>query len=181
MAQKLAPRNITVSNIGGGSITIAAADVSLTGSAQFSYDDSVFPIVLESAESAAIPVFITGTTEGSTTAMITIEYDGEDFEIDLSANVLPDGLVVIGDGVANNYMPVNTYYGYSYAQMLYMADEILTEDRQLEKVAYHWNGAGAAPNSDSWTIYMDTPIRKPLKIPVTGSNLTTSQKYIKAQ
>ncbi|MFW5627846.1 MAG: choice-of-anchor D domain-containing protein, partial [Candidatus Cloacimonadaceae bacterium] len=151
---EIGPRNITVSNIGGGSITIAAADVSLTGSAQFSYDDSVFPIVLESAESAAIPVFVTGTIEGPTTAMITIEYDGEDFEIDLSANVLPDGLVVIGDGTVQNYLPVNIWYGYSYSQTLYLTDEILTQDRQIEKVAYHWNGVAEGINSDQWTMYI---------------------------
>ena len=85
--------------------------------------------------------------------MITIEYDGEDFEIDLSANVLPDGLVVIGDGTVQNYLPVNIWYGYSYSQTLYLTDEILTQDRQIEKVAYHWNGVAEGINSISDHVY----------------------------
>jgi hypothetical protein len=62
--------------------------------------------------------------------------------------------VTIGSGVANYYMPVNAYYGYSYAQMLYKADEIGVSGQQIVKLAYHWNGVGAAVNSTAWTIYM---------------------------
>jgi hypothetical protein len=150
----IGPRNISLSNIGAGSLTIAAADVSLLGSPQFSYDDSVFPIVLESAEIVTLPVSFTGTIEGAAEATITISYGGEDFEVELSGIVLPEGLVVIGNGTTNGYMPVNAYYGYSYAQMLYKADEIMTQDSQLEKIAFHWNGVGAAPNSNEWTVYI---------------------------
>ncbi|MCB5234188.1 MAG: choice-of-anchor D domain-containing protein, partial [Candidatus Cloacimonetes bacterium] len=150
----IGPRNISLSNIGGGSLTVTASDVSLTGSTQFSYDNSVFPLVLGSGETLQIPVTLVGTIEGPAEAAITITYGTQTFVVELSANVLPDGLVIIGNGTANNYMPVNTYYGYSYAQMLYRADEIMTADRQIEKVAYHWNGAGAAPNTSDWTIYM---------------------------
>ncbi|HHV37251.1 MAG TPA: choice-of-anchor D domain-containing protein, partial [Candidatus Cloacimonetes bacterium] len=150
----IGPRNISLSNIGGGSLTIAASDVSLSGSPQFDYDSSIFPLVIGSAETMTIPVTLIGTIEGPATATLTISFGGEDFDIELSANVLPDGLVVIGDGTANNYMPVNVWYGYSYAQMLYRADEILTEGRQIEKVAYHWNGVAAGVSSDEWTIYM---------------------------
>ncbi|MFW5627938.1 MAG: choice-of-anchor D domain-containing protein, partial [Candidatus Cloacimonadaceae bacterium] len=150
----MGPRNINLSNIGGGSITIAASDVSLVGSPQFSYDSSLFPLVIGSAEMIAIPVTITGTTEGPATATITISFGAEEFEVELNANVLPDGLIFIGEGTQNNYMPINTWYNYSYTQMLYKADEILTTKNQLEKVAFHWNGVYAAPNSSEWTIYI---------------------------
>jgi len=69
-----------------------------------------------------IPVTLIGTYRRSCYGNAYDQFwPARDFDIELSANVLPDGLVVIGDGTANNYMPVNVWYGYSYAQMLYRA------------------------------------------------------------
>ena len=147
-------QNINLSNSGGGTLTIEAENVSFAGSDQFSYDTTVFPIVLGSAEILPIPVAITGTVEGTATGTITISYDGVDHEVALSANVLPEGLVIIGDDSYNRNMPISPYHEYSYVQTLYKADELMHIDRRIDKIAYHWNGESTGANCNQWTVYM---------------------------
>lgn len=148
-------RNVMLANIGGGSITINPTDISLSGdNADLFAFEADFPIVLESAESYSIPITITGTTEGIVTAVLTVNHAGESFTVDLSGNVLEDGLVTLGDGTVNNYLPVNAYYGYTYSQTIYTVDEIQNGGRQIEKIAYHWNGAMASIYSNQWEVWM---------------------------
>ncbi|MCB5229667.1 MAG: choice-of-anchor J domain-containing protein, partial [Candidatus Cloacimonetes bacterium] len=71
-----------------------------------------------------------------------------------SFETLPAGMVIIGDGSSNQYMPVNTYYGYSYAQSIYLQEDINVANQRIEKISYYWNGVGAAPNSNEWVVYM---------------------------
>ncbi len=71
-----------------------------------------------------------------------------------SFETAPAGLVAIGDGTSNQYMPVNTYYGYSYAQSIYLQEDINVANQRIEKISYYWNGVGAAPNSNEWVVYM---------------------------
>jgi len=71
-----------------------------------------------------------------------------------SFTTTPAGVVMIGDGTANQYMPVNIFYGYSYAQSIYRQEDINVANQRIEKIAYYWNGVGAAPNSNEWVVYM---------------------------
>jgi len=66
----------------------------------------------------------------------------------------PAGVVMIGDGTVNQYMPVNAYYGYSYNQSIYLQQDINVSNQRIEKIAYYWNGVGAGTNSNEWVVYM---------------------------
>ena len=68
--------------------------------------------------------------------------------------VLPEDVLEIGDGDDSGFLPIYTFNNYSYSQTLYMADELQNQRRQIEKIAYHWNGEGSALNSTQWTVYM---------------------------
>ncbi|HHV37848.1 MAG TPA: choice-of-anchor D domain-containing protein, partial [Candidatus Cloacimonetes bacterium] len=150
------PRNVTVANIGGGSITLNEADVSFTGNHAdlFSYDASVFPIVLDSATSLQIPIVVSGTTAGNVSANFNVTWGGETITTSLSATILPPGLVVIGTGTSNLKLPVNPFYGYSYTQQLYLQSEINMEGQQIEQIAFYWNGAGVGNLTKDWVVWM---------------------------
>lgn len=152
----IGPKNVVVMNQGGGSISLSANDVHFTGAQadMFSFDEAVFPVSLEGGESFVIPVSVLGTQEGAISATLVINYGGEEHEVELSAYIWEENLVYIGDGSSNFGIPVMVNHDYSYSQFLYMPHEIMFARRQIEKIAFHWNGGVEALNSNSWNIYM---------------------------
>ncbi|MCK9336126.1 MAG: choice-of-anchor D domain-containing protein, partial [Candidatus Cloacimonetes bacterium] len=98
------PQIVTISNNGGGELAINASDISISGAnaTEFSFAADNLPASLGFGESVEIPVFVTGVTEGAISATLTINYDSVDYDVALSANVLGEGLVAIGNGTANN-------------------------------------------------------------------------------
>ncbi|MCK9335918.1 MAG: choice-of-anchor D domain-containing protein, partial [Candidatus Cloacimonetes bacterium] len=150
------PQIVTISNNGGGELAINASDISISGAnaTEFSFAADNLPASLGFGESVEIPVFVTGVTEGAISATLTINYDSVDYDVALSANVLPAGLVIIGGGSSDNDLPINTYFGYTYSQSIYLQSEINSPDQRIEKISYYWNGYSANNNSNSWNIYM---------------------------
>ncbi|MCB5270494.1 MAG: choice-of-anchor J domain-containing protein [Candidatus Cloacimonetes bacterium] len=71
-----------------------------------------------------------------------------------SFETVPEGLVVIGDGMADNSLPVNAYYGYTYSQSIYPQASLNMADKRIEKISYYWNGAGVGTNTSDWIVYM---------------------------
>ncbi|MCB5261309.1 MAG: choice-of-anchor J domain-containing protein [Candidatus Cloacimonetes bacterium] len=71
-----------------------------------------------------------------------------------SFQTMPEGLVVLGDGMANNSLPVNAYYGYTYSQSIYPQASLNMADKRIEKISYYWNGAGVGTNTSDWIVYM---------------------------
>lgn len=151
-------QNITITNTGGGTLNIGAADISITGpqSAMFSYVATNLPAALGAGQSVLIPVTVTVTQEGPVSATLTISNSQTrtNYDVDLSATGLPAGIVVIGDGTANNNLPINPFYGYTYSQSIFLQSEINVPDQRIESVYYYWNGVAEAVNSNDWTIYM---------------------------
>ena len=150
------PLNVTVSNSGNGTLHLSADDVSLIGphAAEFSFESTNLPAALTPNQTAIIPVYVTGTTQGDITATLRIVYDDTNYDVALSADVLPAGLVFIGDGTVNRNLPVNPYYDYSYSQSIYLQPEINISNKRLTKISYYWNGLGAGDYSGGWTVYM---------------------------
>jgi len=151
-------QNITITNTGGGTLNIGAADISITGpqSAMFSYVATNLPAALGAGQSVLIPVTVTVTQEGPVSATLTISNSQTrtNYDVDLSATGLPAGIVVIGDGTANNNLPINPFYGYTYSQSIFLQSEINVPDQRIESVYYYWNGVAEAVDSNDWTIYM---------------------------
>ena len=150
------PQNLTVTNTGGSTLRLYEEDISITGlnSADFAFGIDNLPAALEAGESVQIPVTVNPATEGEISATLVINYDGQDYEIPLTGEVLPEGTLVIGDGTANDRLPINAYYGYTYSQSIFLQPELDREDQRIVNIAYHWNGAGAGNNSNLWTVYM---------------------------
>ncbi|MFA7214215.1 MAG: choice-of-anchor D domain-containing protein, partial [Candidatus Cloacimonadaceae bacterium] len=152
------PQNLTLSNTGTGALNILADEFVITGTnaAMFSVDTSALPAALENGESVIIPVTANVTVEGPVTATLTVTnaQTGTNFEIALTANGMAEGLVIIGDGTANNNLPINAYWNYTYSQTIYPQADINTASQRIEKVYYYWDGRTAGVNSGGWTMYM---------------------------
>ena len=153
---QVGPQNVIITNLGGGTLNITTSDISITGTnaTEFSFDDSALPAALGVGQSVQIPVYVTGVTEGAISATLTINYDSVDYDVALSANVLPAGTMIIGNGTANNSIPVNPYYGYTYSQSIFLQSELNMADQRIEKISYYWNGADATEDTNDWIIYM---------------------------
>lgn len=151
-------QNITITNTGGGTLNIGAADISITGpqSAMFSYVATNLPAALGAGQSVVIPVTVTVTQQGPVSATLTISNSQTrtNYDVDLSATGLPAGIVVIGNGTANNNLPINPFYGYTYSQSIFLQSEINVPNQRIESVYYYWNGVAEAVDSNDWTIYM---------------------------
>ena len=106
--------NVTVTNTGSGVINLDASDISIIGpnAAEFAFDASNLPASLAMGESVNIPVSVQSTTEGSISATLRMTYNTENYDVALSAFVLREGLVIIGDGTSyNNYYSNPSVYG----------------------------------------------------------------------
>ncbi|MCK9309155.1 MAG: choice-of-anchor D domain-containing protein [Candidatus Cloacimonetes bacterium] len=152
------PQNVTISNNGGSTLNITASDLSLSGinANQFSLVTTNLPAALSAGQSVEIPVYVTANTVGTISANLRIVSSQTNTVLDiaLSAEGLPAGIVVIGNGTVNLGLPVDPYYGYTYSQSIYLQSEINTAGKRIEKLYYYWNGVSAATKSNDWTIYM---------------------------
>ncbi|MDD3536457.1 MAG: choice-of-anchor D domain-containing protein, partial [Candidatus Cloacimonetes bacterium] len=151
-----APQNVTISNTGAGMLYLEPGNISLIGdfAAEFSFSTANLPVALAMGQSVDIPVSVVPYTVGEIGAALSIMYDGEEYLVELSAEGLPPGLAIIGNGDANQSLPINPYYGYNYSQSIYLQSEINIPDKRIEKLYYYWNGAGVGTNSNEWLVYM---------------------------
>lgn len=91
-------QNVTITNTGGGTLNIGAADISITGpqSAMFSYVATNLPAALAAGQSVVIPVSVTVTQQGPVSATLTIanSQSRTNYDVALSATGLPAGTMV---------------------------------------------------------------------------------------
>lgn len=156
------PQNVTITNTGGRILNIAAADLSIVGN-NFSFGTENLPAALGNGQSVVIPIYVTATTAGSIFGTLLISNSQvpmpAPYEVNLSANGCPEGMVLIGDGNSNLYIPIRPYFNYSYSQSIFLQSEIDLADQRIEKVSYYWNGVANASSSNDWTMYMGhTPL-----------------------
>jgi hypothetical protein len=120
------PLDLTVTNMGIGSLNLAASDISVIGpnADQFSFDPVNLPTSLGHRESANIPVIVTGITPGPISATLRIVYEGENYDVELLAEVSPPNVITIGDGTSWQAFPFATECTHSSSATLYKADEI---------------------------------------------------------
>ena len=150
------PVNVTVTNTGGGTLNLSSSDISITGpnAAMFSFNPANLPAALDAGQSVIIPVSVTVTQEGPVSATLTITYNGTPYNVALSAEGLPAGIVIIGNGTSDLSLPIEPFYGYTYSQSIFLQSELNMVNQRIEKIWYHWNGAAEATHSNNWTIYM---------------------------
>ena len=148
--------NVTVSNTGGSTLNLAAGDISIIGTdaALFEFDASNLPAALTVGQSVTIPVRMTADSEGAKSATLRMTYNSVDYDVALSGNGLPEGIIPIGNGTSVLRIPIHPYFNYSYSQSLFLQSEIAVPDQRIEKVKYYWNGYDEATASNDWVIYM---------------------------
>ena len=149
---QVGPKKVTVTNLGIGDLIINKVDNTQIIGSGFAIDD--FNFSLEHNESEQINVYANATHEGLFTAILRITYGGNDYDVSLSATGLPEEIIVIGTGTEELGLPIDPNYRYSYSQSIFLQGEINKANRNIEKIYYYWNGAGAASNSNVWTVYM---------------------------
>jgi|GEM_PF-700513 len=71
----------------------------------------------------------------------------------------PVDTVTVGDPASmlnNIYAPINTYYGHSYVQQLYLASEInKPQGGTITMIRFYWSGGTAnLNNSNNWTLFI---------------------------
>ncbi len=120
------PVNVRISNTGSGTINLNASDISIIGpnAAEFAFDPINLPASLSAGQSVNIPVTVTGITEGNISATLRVVYDSENYDVSLTAEVMPAGIVFIGDGSSAQRWPFGTSWGFEHSASLYKADEI---------------------------------------------------------
>lgn len=98
------PVNVTVTNMGSGIITLTASDISIIGpnAAEFSFGTDGLTANLATGESVNIPVTVQSTTAGAISATLRMTYGGVNYDVALSANVMPQGILFIGEGTLYN-------------------------------------------------------------------------------
>jgi hypothetical protein len=145
------PKKVTVTNTGIGVLALNQDNTQIIGTG-FAIDD--FDFSLEANESGQINVYSNAAEEGLFTATLRITYGEQQCDVALSATGLSEGIIVIGTGTEELGLPIDPYYGYSYSQSIFLQSDIHLANRNIEKIYYYWNGAGAATNSNVWTVYM---------------------------
>ncbi len=133
----------------------------ITGGTPSSYkvylDTNPDPSTLIATETEPSHEIVTPLAYGSTYYWKVIAHNSSgdaDASTIFSFETVPEGLVVLGDGTANNSLPVNALYGYTYSQTIYPQASINLDTKRIEKISYYWNGAGVGTNTGGWTVYM---------------------------
>ena len=147
-----APVNITVTNTGGGTLNLSSSDIIITGpnAAMFSFNSDNLPATLGAGQSVNIPVSVTVTQEGPVSATLTITYNDTPYNVALSAEGLPVGIVIIGTGTLTQRQPFGIWFGYERSAALYTNAQIGSYGL-LNKVA--WNCATVSSNAVPYKIY----------------------------
>jgi len=85
-------KNVTLTNVGIGTITINASDIVISGvnASEFKIGSNVFPISLDATESTTLEVVFAPTTVGDKTATLTVAHNGSNppVEVTLTGNAL---------------------------------------------------------------------------------------------
>jgi hypothetical protein len=83
--------NVTVTNMGGGSLDLAAGDFSLIGTdaMDFELDTSSLPVSLLSSQSLTVPVRFCPVSEGVKSATLRLVHDLVNYDVSLSGTGLP--------------------------------------------------------------------------------------------
>jgi len=120
------------------------------------------PITIGAGQSQTIVYTLTPTTAGAYTGSIVMNTNATNqpqHTIAASAQVMQAGLIVIGSSNQNIEVrvPINMYYRTSYAQTIYLGDEIGITGTNITSIYYEYNGHGTHPNNihqRDWKIWM---------------------------
>lgn len=138
-------KNVSITNVGSGTLNLSVDDISIFGenATMFEINPQVLPVALGSGESHNIPVRATVTEEGEVNATLRFVYDMENYDVALSAEGLPAGVVLLGDGLLTARYPLGSYYGYERSAALYTAAELGVTNKRINRLSWYATVAAA--------------------------------------
>ena len=166
--------NVSVTNMGGGTMDISAANISIVGpnADELSFDPVNLPMSLGPTQHVEIPIILTGVTPGPISATLRLDYNGEVHEVEILAEVTPAVVAVIGNGTWRRYEPFMIGEGRHCSASLYTSEQINAVGN-ISKLAWYCTFVG---NSEAnYKIYlkntMDDTIEN-VTLPTTPSEMT---------
>jgi hypothetical protein len=122
------PRNVVAFNAGGGTLNLNLSAVSIIGpnAAEFSFDPTNLPAALGPGQTVQIPVTVTGVSTGQISATLRLVYNGENYDVQLSAEIAPTGTIRIGEGTQGRPYPFQARAPEEVSATIYTVDQIGT-------------------------------------------------------
>ena len=120
------PLPVQITNMGAATLNLFESDISIigAGASAFSFDPANLPASLGAAQSVIIPVSVTGVSTGEISATLRIVYEGQNHDVELLAEVLATGTIIIGTGTGSQPYPFDTSTVWQGSAALYTADQI---------------------------------------------------------
>jgi len=147
-------RIILFKNFGASAITISNISTTLGIST-----NKALPFTIENNDQEAIDFLVEANTNtGPFTGTITVTSDADNGPlhfIDVTANIIPQNMVLVSGGtdLAVNSVPIYPYYRYSYSQSIYLPSELnMQTGDAITRIQYQYNGYQNYPQDV--TLYM---------------------------
>ncbi|MCK9269012.1 MAG: choice-of-anchor J domain-containing protein [Bacteroidales bacterium] len=136
-------KQIKIKNIGADPLNISGFS---TDNDVFQVVNASFPISLGMNESQYVDIRFMPVEGNLQNGIITFDMDGGgNNKVNVSGKGIFFEPVIIGAGTDQSYqIPVNSWYGYSFSQTLYLQSEIDIPGRTINRVGYNYNGPSAS-------------------------------------
>lgn len=136
-------KQVKIKNIGADPLEVSGFS---TNNDVFQVVNTTFPISLEMNESQYVDIEFVPVASEQQNGTITFDMDaGGDSQVQLSGSGLFLEPVIIGTGNDETYqIPINSYFGYSFSQTLYLQSEIDIPGRTINRIGYNYNGSSAS-------------------------------------
>ena len=136
-------KQVKIKNTGADPLKISGFS---TSNNVFQVVNATFPIILGMNESQYVDVQFMPIESQLQNGTITFDMDaGGDNQVQLSGKGVFLEAIIIGTGTDETYqIPINSYYGYSFSQTLYLQEEIDITGRTINRVGFQYNGPSAS-------------------------------------
>jgi len=148
--------SIQITNDGTGTLMLEESAIGVTGidADAFSFDSNALPLMLAEGESATLNLIFNPTSPGSKYADLVMNGNAANapYSIELEGISYPTGTAVLGHGTdtgtSMNEGPLNIFFAWQRAQMVYTADEINANGLSGSNMMTHFGYfVESAPNS----------------------------------
>lgn len=142
-------RNITVTNSGGGTLTLNSSNFSITGSDQgcFSFDSNI-NISLGAGLSTTVPVHVKSIKFQNINATLKVGVDSEYGvkEVSLTAFIMAEpeaDEIMHGRGTNNHGLPANVTRKNNLTQTIIKKEDLDLKYKQITGLSFEWNGGNS--------------------------------------
>lgn len=136
-------KQVKIKNTGADPLKISGFS---TNNEVFQVVNATFPIFLSMNESQYLDIEFMPVATELQNGTITFDMDaGGDSQVSLTGKGIYFESAIIGNGTDETYqIPVNSWYGFSFSQTLYLQSEIDIPGRTINRVGYNYNGPSAS-------------------------------------